>query len=99
MVIIVLELLLISNKGIVLFRAQEGQAHFGELLQYNEIMATFASPIIVLFLGGFLSGDGGDQVPFGRELSACTFEAVWTKSQVRYVGVDADFRNFLHVYV
>ncbi|WP_180694049.1 anion permease, partial [Vibrio parahaemolyticus] len=52
-VIIVLELLLISNKGIVLFRTQEGQPHFGELLQYHEIMATFASPIIMLFLGGF----------------------------------------------
>jgi sodium-dependent dicarboxylate transporter 2/3/5 len=52
-VIIVLELLLVSNKGVYLFRAGEGQSHFGELLNYNEIMATFASPIIMLFLGGF----------------------------------------------
>ncbi|GMQ46225.1 SLC13 family permease [Vibrio sp. 10N] len=52
-VIIVLELLLVSNKGVYLFRAGEGQPHFGELLNYNEIMATFASPIIMLFLGGF----------------------------------------------
>ena len=52
-VIIVLQLLLVSNKGILLFRRDEGQAHFGELLPYNEIMATFASPIIMLFLGGF----------------------------------------------
>ncbi|SEG15966.1 SLC13 family permease [Vibrio hangzhouensis] len=52
-VIIVLELLLVSNKGIYLFRLSEGQPHFGELLKYNEIMATFASPIIMLFLGGF----------------------------------------------
>ncbi|KGY12707.1 dihydroorotate dehydrogenase [Vibrio tubiashii] len=52
-VIIVLELLLVSNKGIYLFRASESEPHFGELLKYNEIMATFASPIIMLFLGGF----------------------------------------------
>ncbi|WP_367988938.1 DASS family sodium-coupled anion symporter [Vibrio sp. NTOU-M3] len=52
-VIIVLELLMLSNKGIVLFRLEERQPHFGELLKYNEIMATFASPIIMLFLGGF----------------------------------------------
>jgi sodium-dependent dicarboxylate transporter 2/3/5 len=52
-VIIVLELLMLSNKGIYWFRLEQGQAHFGELLQYNEIMATFASPIIMLFLGGF----------------------------------------------
>ncbi len=50
-VIIVLELLLVSNKGVYLFRMGEGQPHFGELLNYNEIMATFASPIIMLFLG------------------------------------------------
>lgn len=52
-VIIVLELLLLSNKSLVFFRFAEGQPHFGELLKYNEIMATFASPIIMLFLGGF----------------------------------------------
>ncbi|MCG7497671.1 SLC13 family permease [Vibrio sp. Of7-15] len=52
-VVIVLELLLLSDKSIYLFRADEGHAHFGELLKYNEIMATFSSPIIMLFLGGF----------------------------------------------
>lgn len=52
-VIIVLELLMLSNKGMYWFRASEGQAHFGTLLKYEEIMATFASPIIMLFLGGF----------------------------------------------
>lgn len=52
-VIIVLELLLLSNKGLYLLRIDHGQPHFGELLDYNTIMATFASPIIMLFLGGF----------------------------------------------
>ncbi|MBA5762995.1 SLC13/DASS family transporter [Vibrio sp. 404] len=52
-VIIVLELLMLSDKGIIFLRADQGEAHFGELLKYNEIMATFASPIIMLFLGGF----------------------------------------------
>ncbi|MEH0665977.1 SLC13/DASS family transporter [Vibrio scophthalmi] len=52
-VIIVLELLLVSNKGIYWFRTNEGEAHFGTLLNYSDIMATFASPIIMLFLGGF----------------------------------------------
>ncbi|MTI14367.1 SLC13 family permease [Sansalvadorimonas verongulae] len=52
-VIIVLELLLVSDKGIGVLRLEEGQSHFGELLAHHEIMATFASPIIMLFLGGF----------------------------------------------
>ncbi|MFC1235182.1 SLC13 family permease [Vibrio sp. DW001] len=52
-VIIVLELLLLSNKGIIFFRLGEGTPEFGTLLNYKDIMATFASPIIMLFLGGF----------------------------------------------
>ncbi len=51
--IIVLELLLLSDKGVLLFRSEAGQAHFGQLLDSHDIMATFASPIIMLFLGGF----------------------------------------------
>ncbi len=52
-VIIVLELLMLSDKGLILFRLSEGQPEFGHLLKYSDIMATFASPIIMLFLGGF----------------------------------------------
>lgn len=52
-VIIVLELLLVSDKGIGWFRHNQDLPHFGELLKYSDIMATFASPIIMLFLGGF----------------------------------------------
>ena len=51
--IIVLELLMLSDKGLIFFRLAKDEPQFGELLKYNEIMATFASPIIMLFLGGF----------------------------------------------
>ncbi|CAM4404409.1 SLC13 family permease [Vibrio agarivorans] len=52
-VVIVLELLLLSDKGILWFRSGEGEPEFGELLAYQDLMATFSSPIIMLFLGGF----------------------------------------------
>ncbi|MFB9134304.1 SLC13 family permease [Vibrio olivae] len=52
-VIILLELLMLSNKGLVFLRLEQGQPHFGQLLDYHDVMATFASPIIMLFLGGF----------------------------------------------
>ncbi len=52
-VVIVLELLFLSDKGLIWFRSDAGSTQFGELLQYNTIMATFASPIIMLFLGDF----------------------------------------------
>ena len=52
-VIIVLQLLMLSDKGLIFLRFEHGQENFGELLKYSDIMATFASPIIMLFLGGF----------------------------------------------
>jgi sodium-dependent dicarboxylate transporter 2/3/5 len=52
-VVIVLELLLLSDKGILWFRSGAGDPEFGELLAYQDLMATFSSPIIMLFLGGF----------------------------------------------
>ncbi|MGT8838370.1 dihydroorotate dehydrogenase [Vibrio cholerae] len=52
-VIIVLEVLMLSDKGFIFFRLGEGTSEFGALLKSTEIMATFANPIIMLFLGGF----------------------------------------------
>ncbi len=50
--IITLMCLTISNNAISCFKG-EGEA-FGELLKSKEIMATFANPVIMLFLGGFV---------------------------------------------
>lgn len=51
--IIVLELVLISDKSFILFKEGPNMENFGTVLSYKAIMATFASPIIMLFLGGF----------------------------------------------
>ena len=49
--IIVFELIILSANGLIFLRG-EGDA-FGTMLSYKDIMATMASPIILLFLGGF----------------------------------------------
>lgn len=49
--IIVLELLFLSDGGFT-FVIQQG-AEYGNLLSYKSVMASFAHPIILLFLGGF----------------------------------------------
>jgi sodium-dependent dicarboxylate transporter 2/3/5 len=49
--IIVLELLIISDKG--LWFTKFDSPELGQLIDHKEIMGTFASPIIMLFLGGF----------------------------------------------
>lgn len=51
MLIIVLELLLISDSGLTWLRSAD--RNYGHELSYQEIMATLASPVIMLFLGGF----------------------------------------------
>ncbi|MGL4979031.1 MAG: hypothetical protein ACRC5U_05530, partial [Plesiomonas sp.] len=49
--IILLELLLISDRAIWLALPAADATDFGIMLGYQEIMSTFASPIIMLFLG------------------------------------------------
>lgn len=51
--IITFELLLVSDKAVILFRGGESLQQYGDPISYVDIMATFASPIIMLFLGGF----------------------------------------------
>lgn len=51
--IIVLELIVISDKSFILFRNTEHVDSFGKVLSYKDVLGTFASPIILLFMGGF----------------------------------------------
>lgn len=51
--IIALELFMMSDKSFLLFQNTAGLENFGKTISYKAIMATFASPIILLFLGGF----------------------------------------------
>lgn len=51
--IIVLELIMLSDKGLIFFRSNAAAPEFGTLLSSKAIFGTFASPIILLFMGGF----------------------------------------------
>ncbi|MGC9327385.1 MAG: SLC13 family permease [Candidatus Hinthialibacter sp.] len=51
--VILLELTMTSDQSFLFFQGAPGDAAFGTILNYKEIMATFAHPIILLFLGGF----------------------------------------------
>ncbi len=51
LVIIFLELVFLSNKGLVYLISESDE--LGPLIPYADILHTFASPIIILFLGGF----------------------------------------------
>ncbi|WFB48414.1 SLC13 family permease [Vibrio coralliilyticus] len=51
--IIALELIMISDKGLHLFRTPPAGHNLGELMKYTDIFSAFSSPIIILFMGGF----------------------------------------------
>ncbi|WP_104400352.1 SLC13 family permease [Vibrio penaeicida] len=51
--IIALQLVMISDKGLHPFRIAPDNHELGELLTYTDIFSAFSSPIIILFMGGF----------------------------------------------
>ena len=50
LLVIVISLLTVSNKGIGLFCDPK----FGQLVDYKSLMASFADPVVMLFMGGFV---------------------------------------------
>lgn len=50
LLVIVLSLLMVSNKGLRFLCKPE----FGQLVDYKSLMASFADPVVMLFLGGFV---------------------------------------------
>lgn len=50
LLVIVLSLLMVSNKGLGFLCKPE----YGQLVDYKSLMASFADPVVMLFLGGFV---------------------------------------------
>ncbi|ODP98968.1 MULTISPECIES: SLC13 family permease [Salinivibrio] len=53
LLIITLQLVMISDKGLHWFRGETAHHPRGELIPYTDILSAFSSPIIILFMGGF----------------------------------------------
>ena len=71
---------------------------FVNTMQQKSTMATFADPIIMLFLGGFFPGCGRNQIQAGHEPGQSTFKTLRHQSQIRTSGADVRNGSFLHVY-
>lgn len=67
--IITLELLLISDNSLAFLRSGYPLELQGTLLSYKSIMATLASPIIILFLGGFFLAMAASKYQLDRNLA------------------------------
>jgi solute carrier family 13 (sodium-dependent dicarboxylate transporter), member 2/3/5 len=51
--VIVAQLVLVSDRGLAPLMRDAGTPGFGQPLDYKAIMASFASPVVMLFVGGF----------------------------------------------
>jgi len=96
--IIVFELILLSDNGLLPLRQNAGSPEFGTLLDYRDIMATFASPIILLFLGGFFLAMAATKFRLDQNLARVLLRPFGTKpSQVMLglMGITAIFSMFM----
>ena len=84
--IIVIELVFLSDAGWRPFR-ESSDPNFGTLLSYKEVMGTFASPIILLFLGGFFLALASTKYRLDQNLARVLLKPFGKKPQGIMLGL------------
>ncbi|MEP0365557.1 MAG: SLC13 family permease [Cyclobacteriaceae bacterium] len=87
LMIIFLELVMISTKGLNLLVKTEPPAQLGKLLDYHAIMSTFASPIIILFLGGFFLAMAATKYRMDQNLAKVLLKPFGTNPKMVMLGL------------
>lgn len=87
--IIALELIFISDKGLRWLIADAHVKTFGKLLPYTQIMATFASPIILLFLGGFFLAVSAHKYGLDKTLARLLLKPFGNRPAILMLGMMA----------
>jgi len=96
--IIVFELVLLSDNALLPLRQNAEQPGFGTLLDYRDIMATFASPIILLFLGGFFLAMAATKFRLDQNLARVLLRPFGTQPSrvmLGLMGITAIFSMFM----
>ncbi|HAA22433.1 MAG TPA: dihydroorotate dehydrogenase [Cytophagales bacterium] len=83
--IILLELITLSDKGLVFLQSDE--ADYGRALRYQDILGTFASPIIILFLGGFFLAMAATKYRLDQNLARVLLAPFGQKPKYVMLGV------------
>ena len=96
LLIILVELVFISDKAFVLFRSTaEG---FGTALPWQRVIETFADPIIILFLGGFFLAMVSTKYELDINLARHRPQAVRDPAQVRPARIHGRHGGLLDVH-
>jgi len=85
--IIVLELIILSDKGMILFRNGIENPEFGTLLPYKSIFGTFSSPIILLFTGGFFLAMAATKYQLDKNLARIIIKPFGNKPKFVMLGL------------
>lgn len=84
--VITLELICLSDSAWYVFRQEESES-FGRLLSYREIMATLASPVIQLFLGGFFLAAAATKYRLDQNLARVLLKPFGQKPAYVMLGI------------
>lgn len=88
LLIILLECLLLSNKALWFLRAPEdAPGSLGVVMQYDQILGTLASPVIILFLGGFFLAMAATKYHLDRNLARVLLSRFGTKASGVMLGL------------
>ncbi|WP_375751648.1 SLC13 family permease [Vibrio sp. HN007] len=85
--IISLELIMISNKGLHLFRSPPEGHNFGEMMNYTDIFSAFSSPIIILFMGGFALAIAASKYELDNNLARVLLKPFGTQPKFIMLGL------------
>lgn len=85
--IIVLELLMVSDQGFILFRESSEGQEWTNLLKYQDVMNTFSSPVVLLILGGFFLAMGATKYRLDQNLAGVLLKPFGDKPGVLLLGL------------
>lgn len=85
--IIALQLVMISDKGLHLFRTPPAGHELGELMNYTDIFGAFSSPIIILFMGGFALAIAASKYELDNNLARVLLKPFGTQPRFIMLGL------------
>ena len=85
--IITLEVIMISDKGLHLFRQPPAGHDLGELIKYTDIFSAFSSPIIILFMGGFALAIAASKYELDNNLARVLLKPFGTEPRYIMLGL------------
>jgi sodium-dependent dicarboxylate transporter 2/3/5 len=96
--IITLELIMISDKGLHLFRTPPVGHEMGDMMLYTDILGAFSSPIIILFMGGFSLAISASKYELDNNLARVLLKPFGTEPRYIMLGlmlITAAFSMFM----